>query len=175
MTAGTHQRNIMASPAMRGLLYATVALVLTVIHVVFLGFVAFGIVTPDLLMILVVWIALEEGQFTATIAGFAIGLLYDAAGADVLGSNALAKTAAGFAAGYFYRPGMGRTTIGSYRFLLIVFAAGLVHNLLYFTLYVQPMQVSFWQFVITFGFATTFYTTVVAVFPMLYVNRKKEW
>jgi hypothetical protein len=37
------------------------------------------------------------------------------------------------------------------------------------------MQVSFLQFVLTYGIATTLYTTVVAVFPMLVVNRRQEW
>ncbi len=164
-----------SNPALRGVAYAVVAMVLSVVHVVFLRFIAVGIITPDLLLILVVWIALMEGQFTATIAGFAIGLLFDVVSADVLGTNALAKTMAGFLAGYFFKPGFGITAIGSYRFLLIVFVSGLVHNLLYFTFYVRPMQVSFWQFVLTYGLATTMYSTVVAVFPMLVVNRRQDW
>ena len=95
---------------MRGIAYVVIAMVLSVIHVVFLRFVSVVSVTPDLLLILTVWIALVEGQFVGMIAGFASGLLFDAVSADVLGSNALAKTIAGFVAGYFYREGFAMQT-----------------------------------------------------------------
>ncbi|MBN9399798.1 MAG: rod shape-determining protein MreD ['Candidatus Kapabacteria' thiocyanatum] len=163
------------NPALRFVAYAVVAMVLSVIHVVFLRFVAVSSVTPDLLLILTVWIALVEGQFVGMFAGFASGILFDIVSADVLGSNALAKTVAAFVAGYFWREGFAMQTIGSYRFLLIVALCGGLHNVLYFFFYVKPMQISFPMFFLTYGVATTLYTTVAAVFPMLYVNRKKEW
>lgn len=162
------------NPALRFVVYAVVALLLNVVHVVFLRFVAVSSVTPDLLLILTVWIAIVEGQFTGMIAGFLAGLLFDVVSADVLGSNALAKTAAGFVAGYFWREGYAMQTIGSYRFLLVVALAGGVHNLLYYFFYVRPMQISFGMFFLKYGVATTLYTTVAAVFPMLYVNRRKD-
>ncbi|MCO6466125.1 MAG: rod shape-determining protein MreD [Bradyrhizobiaceae bacterium] len=162
----------MANPVFRGISYGVAAMLLSVVHVVFLRFIAVGSITPDLMLILVVWVALIEGQFTGTIAGFACGLLFDAISGDVIGTNALAKTIAGFVAGYFFKPGFGIAIIGNYRFLLIVTLAGLIHNLLYFTFYVRPMQVGFFEFVLTYGIATTLYTTVVAVFPMLVVNRR---
>lgn len=162
------------NPALRYVAYAVIALLLSVIHVVFLRFVAVSSVTPDLLLILTVWIALVEGQFTGMLAGFLCGLLFDVVSADVLGSNALAKTVAGFIAGYFWRDGFAMTTIGSYRFLLIVALAGGLHNLLYYFFYVRPMQISFGMFFLKYGVATTLYTTVAAVFPMLYVNRRKD-
>ena len=154
---------------------AVMAMLLSVAHVVILKYVAVQSVTPDLLLILVVWIAVSEGQFIGTLAGFGAGLLYDVTSGDVLGSNALAKTVAGFVAGYFYKDNLAMVTIGSYRFLLIVTVCAFVHNLLYFFFYVQPMEVSFWSFFLIYGVATTLYTSVAAVFPMLYVNRQKDW
>ncbi|NQW30636.1 MAG: rod shape-determining protein MreD [Ignavibacteria bacterium] len=166
---------LQSNPVLRAMTYVIVALVFSVIHVVFLRFISVSSVTPDLLLILTVWIALTEGQFVGLFAGFACGLLFDVVSADVIGTNALAKTAAGFVAGYFYRENKAMMSIGSYRFLLIVTASGVVHNVLYFFFYVRPMQVSFWSFFLTYGVATTLYTTVAAVFPMLYVNRQKDW
>lgn len=163
------------NPPLRFIAYAVVAMMLSVIHVVFLRFVAVSSVTPDLLLILTVYIALVEGQFVGMFAGFASGILYDVVSTDVLGSNALAKTAAAFIAGYFFKEGFAMQTIGSYRFLLIVTLCGGVHNLLYFFFYVKPLQISFPVFFLTYGVASTLYTTVAAVFPMLIVNRSKEW
>lgn len=162
------------NPALRFVAYGVIAMVLSVVHVVFLRFVSVSSVTPDLLLILTVWIALSEGQFVGLFAGFLSGLLFDAVSADVLGTNALAKTFAGFAAGYFFKEGFAMQTIGSYRFLLIVSFCAFVHNLIYFFFYVRPMQISFGEHFLIYGIATTLYTTVAAVFPMLVVNRKKD-
>ena len=163
------------NPALRYLAYAVVAMLLSVVHMVFLKYVSVQSVTPDLLLLLVVWAALMEGQYVGMIVGFGAGLLFDMLTTDVLGSNALAKTLAGFMAGYFYREGMGLATIGSYRLLLIVTFTGFLHNLVYFFFYIKPMQTSFWEFFLVNGVATTLYTTVVATFPMLLVNRRNEW
>jgi rod shape-determining protein MreD len=163
------------NPALRFVLYAVVALILSIVHIVFLRFLAVSSVTPDLLLILTVWIALAEGQFVGMFAGFLCGILFDVVSADVPGSNALAKTIAGFVAGYFYREGFAMKQIGSYRFLLLVGLSGTIHNLLYFFFYVKPMQISFPMFFLKYGVATTLYTTVAAAFPMLIVNRRKEW
>jgi len=164
-----------SNPALRFVSYAVIALILSIVHIVFLRFLAVSSVTPDLLLILTVWIALAEGQFVGMFAGFLCGLLFDVVSADVPGSNALSKTIAGFVAGYFYREGFAMQTIGSYRFLLLVALSGSVHNLLYFFFYVKPMQISFPMFFLKYGVATTLYTTVAAAFPMLIVNRRKEW
>ncbi|MCX6140500.1 MAG: rod shape-determining protein MreD [Candidatus Kapabacteria bacterium] len=169
-----NRSQFVANPALRFVAYAVIALLLNVIQVVFLRFVAVSSVTPDLLLILIVWIGIVEGQFTGMIAGFLCGLLFDVVSADVLGSNALAKTAAGFVAGYFWRENFSLQTLGSYRFLFLVALSGGVHNLLYYFFYVRPMQISFGMFFLKYGVATTLYTTVAAVFPMLYVNRRKE-
>jgi len=164
-----------SNPVMRYLAYAVSALFLSVVHIVFLRFIAVSSVTPDLLFILTVWIALVEGQFTGMIAGFICGLLFDVVSTDVPGSNALSKTIAGFVAGFFYKEGFAMTTIGSARFLLIASLAATVHNLVYYFLYVRPMETSFAMFFLKYGVATTLYTTVAAVFPMLIVNRRKDW
>jgi rod shape-determining protein MreD len=163
------------NPVMRYLAYAVLALFLSVIHIVFLRFIAVSSVTPDLLFILTVWIALVEGQFAGIIAGFLCGLLFDVVSTDVQGSNALAKTLAGFVAGFFYKEGFAMATIGSARFLMICALAAFVHNIVYYFLYTRPMETSFLMFFLKYGVATTLYTTVAAVFPMMIVNRRKEW
>ena len=174
MVKNSPYRDLMNQPAMRYLTYAVTGLLLSVVHAVFSKFIAVESVTPDLLLILIVWIALTEGQFVGLIAGFVGGLIYDAVSKDVLGSNALAKTIAGFVAGYFYREGMGLDTIGSFRFLFIVTLSAFIHNLIYFFFYIQPMEVSFWSFFLIYGVAMTLYTTVAAVFPMLAVNSRRS-
>ena len=88
---------------LRYVIYGITALLIALAHVIMLNLISVSGITPDLLTILVVWIALREGQFTGIIAGFLCGLLFDLVSYDVVGTNALAKTFAGFAAGFFYK------------------------------------------------------------------------
>ncbi len=86
----------------RYIYYTVAALVLISVHLTVLDFIAIGNITPDLLIILVVIIAINEGQFKAVFAGFFIGLLFDLLTFDLIGTNALTKTIVAFFAGYFY-------------------------------------------------------------------------
>jgi rod shape-determining protein MreD len=162
------------NPVLRYIGYGVIALLLSVVHVVFLRFMQVSSVTPDLLLIFTVFIAIYEGQFTGMIAGFLCGLLFDAISTDVIGTNALAKTFAGFVAGYFYRENQGIQIVGSLNFLLIVALSGFIHNLVYSFFFIKPMQVSFWVFFLQYGLAATLYTTVTALFLMLFVNRRRD-
>lgn len=155
--------------------YAIIALLMTVAHIVFLGLISVNGITPDLLLILCVWIALVEGPFPALFAGFLIGLLFDVMTTDVYGTNALAKTVAVFVAGRFYRDGTLDYKIGRVRFLAIVFLSSLVHNLVYFFFYVKFSEISYFDFFMKNGIAISSYTTVFAIFTMLFRITKKGY
>ena len=153
--------------------YATVALLLSVVHVVFLDLISVGGITPDLLLILCIWIVLSEGALPGLFAAFVIGVLFDIVSSDVIGTNALAKTVAAFIAGWFYREGTLDHRIGKFRFLLIVFLCSLTHNLVYFFFYIKLSEVSYISFFLKYGIAISSYTTVFAIFAMLFRLSRK--
>ena len=159
-------------PALRYVIYAIIALILSVLHVVFLNLISVSSITPDLLLVLCVWISITEGQFIGIFAGFGCGLLFDVLSADVLGTNALAKTLAAFVAGYFFKAKFTDQTIGSYKFIIAVFVCSMVHNLTYFFFFFRPTEISFSGFFLKYGIASTLYTSVSAVFPMLIKAQK---
>ncbi|HYF04446.1 MAG TPA: rod shape-determining protein MreD [Patescibacteria group bacterium] len=163
------------SPALRYVYYGVIALVLSIIHRMFLDLISVAGVTPDLLLILTVWIGVKEGRAVGQFAGFGSGLLFDIISVDVLGTNALAKAIAGFIAGLFYTDDEREDRTGNFRFLLIVFLCALIHNLIYFFFYIRLTEMSFLDFFIKYGVASTLYTTVAAIFPMLYSSRKKRY
>jgi rod shape-determining protein MreD len=155
--------------------YAAVGLLLLLVQLN-LGYVAVENVTPDLLVIFVVFIAVREGQFTALLFGFVLGLLFDLISSDIVGTNALSKMFAGFVAGYFYDEQRGLTeSVGSIRFLGVIALSALVHNAIYYFFYLQPTDLSFAGFFLRSGVAATLYTTVVAVLVMLVTARKQRW
>lgn len=157
------------------LYYAIAGLLLSLIQVIFLDFISVGGITPDLLIILIVWIALSEGQFEAIFAGFLLGLLFDVISNDIIGMNALVKTIVAFTAGYFYKEGTVEQNIGSFRFLIVVFIVSIIHNLIYFFLNIKLSELSFFAFFARYGVAMSLYTTVFAIFAMLVRARRKRF
>ncbi|MFP4526924.1 MAG: rod shape-determining protein MreD [Candidatus Kapaibacterium sp.] len=155
------------SEALRWVSYSIAALLLTIAHVVLIDLVAIGGMTPDLLLILTVWIVIHEGRFKGLFAGFAIGLLLDLLSTDVIGTNALTKTVAAFIAGAFYREGKADQIAGSLKFLMIVLISSIAHNLIYYFFYLRVTEINLWEFFAKYGIATSLYTTIAAVFPML--------
>ena len=153
--------------------YAITLLLLAVVHLTLLDFISVGGLTPDLILILCVWVTLYEGPFIGLFVAFGSGLLLDIVSLDVIGTNALAKVTVAFIAGYFYKEGDAEKTIGSYKFLLIVMLSSFVHNIIYFFFYLKPSDSSFLLFFLKYGIAITLYTTVFAVFAMLSKIRRK--
>jgi rod shape-determining protein MreD len=156
----------------RHLRSALIALVLFVLQTVFVPFMMLGGVVPDLLLIWVVYTALRRGQVEAMVAGFAVGLLQDVTTTQFFGLAALAKTLAGFTAGYFFNENRTAQTLGSYRFLLIVATASIVQNLIYFAIFFQGADVPVVPTTLHFTLATTFYTTAVGLLAMFAFSRK---
>ena len=159
------------------LIWYAIAALFLILAQLNLGFIAVENVVPDLLVIFVVVLALLEGQFTAIVGGFILGLAYDwIGGNEIVGTNALGKMLAGFIAGFYYEEGVEiHGSIGNFRFLAVLAFATFVHNVVYYFFYVQPADLSFWTFLFRGGIAGVLYTTVVAALVMLVAARKKEW
>ncbi|MDB5033054.1 MAG: hypothetical protein JWQ98_295 [Chlorobi bacterium] len=155
--------------------YAIAALILLLVQLN-LGYIAVENITPDLLVILTVFIAIREGQFTGLVAGFLIGLSFDLISSDIVGTNALSKMLAGFIAGYFFDEKRNiQDSVGNFRFLGIVVISALVHNIIYYFFYVQPTDLSFARFFLRSGIAAALYTAVIATLVMLVSARKQRW
>ena len=129
-------------------------------------------ITPDILTIWIVYIALKEGQLSATTWGFCIGLFFDFATGNFIGLSALTKTICGFTAGYFYNENKTILTLSSYRFLIVVLVVSLIHNTTYFIIYTRGTDIGIVQALLQFGLATTFYTTTWSLLPMFAFARK---
>src|SRR5215475_14093364 len=69
--------------------------------------VSVGGVTPDLPLVVTVFLAVRKGPVTGCVAGFVAGLLQDMAGGGLIGIQALTKALAGFCMGllvFFHFP-----------------------------------------------------------------------
>jgi len=160
--------------ARRTVYYILLFLLLVVIDSTLVKFLSIANIVPDILLIGIVYIAVREGQIAGTTAGFFIGLAMNLMSAtdSMLGLAALAKTFAGFTAGYFYNENKTYNTLGGYQFIVIVAVASVVHNTLYFIIFLQGSGLSWMQSVFSYGIPTTAYTAAVALVPMFAFARK---
>ncbi len=129
-------------------------------------------ITPDILIIWIVYVSLKHGQLYATIWGFMAGLMFDLIMGNFIGLSALTKTVAGFTAGYFYEENKGQSTLSSYRFILIVLTVSLIHNTIYFITFTRGSDINVWKAFFNIGLATTFYTSALTLIPMFAFARK---
>ncbi len=151
---------------------ALVALALLLLQTTFIPYLSIGGFLPDVFLIWVVYVAIRRGQMEATITGFVVGLMQDALSMQFFGLSALTKTIAGFVAGYFFNDNSTEQTLGSYRFLTILFLSSFVHNIVYYGVFLQGIQDSVFATMIEFSVFTSLYTVLLGVFPMFTFVRK---
>jgi rod shape-determining protein MreD len=160
--------------ARRTVYYIFLSLFLVVVDSTLVKFLSIANIVPDILLVWIVYVAVRDGQIAGTTAGFFIGLTMNLMSAtdNMLGLVALAKTFAGFTAGYFYNENKTYNTLGGYQFVVIVTVASVVHNTLYFVIFLQGSGLSWMQSVLSYGIPTTAYTAAVALLPMFAFARK---
>lgn len=154
--------------------YAVLLLVLAVVQktLIWLLAVTSYEITPDILLIGIVYISIKKGKITGSILGFLFGLIFDFFSFSFLGLMALAKASAGFTAGFFNNENKIDRYTQSYVFIIIVFLCSLINNFLYFVLYFQGTILSFGDIIFRYVIPTAIYTALISIFPLIYIHRK---
>lgn len=158
----------------RSLIYFSIALLLIIIQISFLSLISIEGFLPDLLLIFIVWISLFEGRFFGLISAFVFGLLFDIFSEDILGSNALIKSIVAFFAGSFFHENKIKENLSGIRFLIVVPLAAIINNFIYYLIYLDLSNFSLKSFFVQDIFASTVYTTVISLIPMLFSSRLKN-
>jgi rod shape-determining protein MreD len=156
------------------ILYILASLLLIVIHTTLIRFLAIVDIIPDILMLWIVYIAIREGQVAGTSAGFVIGLAVDVlSGQDgMLGLAAMSKTLGGFTAGYFFNENKTFQTLGGVRFIVAIGIASMVHNVIYFLIFLQGTEIGWWRSILLYGVPTMLYTAAIGLLPMFVFARR---
>jgi rod shape-determining protein MreD len=125
--------------------------------------------TPDLVLLLLIYIGVSEGQIAGALFGFFAGLAHDIYTPEHLGLNSLVKSVIGFSVGYSKG---GIVTESLFVQGSLIFVASLVHDLIYFFFFsLSALKtagvLAFSQTVVTlflrYGVGTAVYTTCVGL------------
>ena len=151
-----------------------IGFVLFIVQLVFVPFIGILEFTPDLLILWLVYIGIKRGHIEATIAGFFVGLLQDSVTTQFFGLAALSKTIAGFLAGYFYTETTAEQTLGSYRLLVAATLISMAHNIVYYGIFFQGLNQSFFLATSQLTLGISLYTSILAIFPMFAFSRSYQ-
>jgi rod shape-determining protein MreD len=127
-------------------------------------------ITPDLVLISVVYISVSEGKIFGSITGFIAGLTIDLISGSFLGLMALSYAVAGFVAGGFYSE--GGKFLSKINFLIIIFICSIISNLIYYVIYFQGLSLNFIEIFTKYILTTSTYTTIVSIVYIIFPGKK---
>lgn len=131
-------------------------------------------IPPDFALVWIVLHAIRHGQLSGTLVGFVTGLLIDllSGSESMIGLAALAKTLAGFTAGYFHNENKTEQTLGTPKFLFILGLSATVHQVLYFLIFLQGSGIGVGRSIFMYGIPAALYVVAVGLIPMFITSRK---
>ena len=116
---------------------------------------------PDLILLVLVYIALREGPLVAICMGFGVGFIQDVYHPADLGLNALSKSLIGFVVGY----GRSRIVADNIQVQIgLLFGAVLFHDLIYYLGTSAIGVIDFPYFWFRYGLGRAIYTALLGTF-----------
>ncbi len=130
-------------------------------------------ITPDIVLIGLVYIGIKRGKITGSISGFLSGLVLDIFSFTFIGLMAFVKTIAGFVSGFFNESTKTERYLSSYIFILIVTFCSLINNTVYFIFYFQGTSLVLQEILLRYIVPTTVYTALFSIFPVIFARRRR--
>lgn len=133
---------------------------------------AIGNFTPDLFVILIIYIALNEGKVTGILSGFTVGLMQDLVfSVGFLGLSSFTKSLSGFFVGFFTNSRRARKYPG----IMIPAAIGILASQLFSSLFRSVgSEAGVVSSVFRVGLPSAIYTFVVANFVLMILKSELE-
>ncbi len=152
--------------------YPLILLTLILLQKTFISIIALSKlnITPDIVLIAIIYIGIKEGKIEGSVYGFFSGLLLDILSGSFVGLLALAYSVSGFSAGFFNTEG-GRF-LNKYNFLLVTFIGSLVSCFLYYGLYFQGTSTGYADIILLYVFTSATYTTLISMIILIIPKRK---
>lgn len=135
--------------------------------------ISIGGVVPDLILILLVYYSITEGQIYGTVLGFFYGLVFDLVTGTLLGSTMISKTVAGFVAGYFSSENKIDTYLIFFNFGLITLLSALTDSLIFAFFSAFDISSNLLQIFFQNAFLPAFYTAILSMIIIIFVPKRR--
>lgn len=129
-----------------------------------LHFISIRNIVPDIILIFVINISLQENKAKSTIIGFLSGLVQDIFATHFFGLAALTKSIIGFWGVFFQQP-KKRYNLSSYTITVAILV--LIHDIIFGIIYNFGTHFGFFRLMIQFIVPKTLYTLLFAVITYL--------
>lgn len=152
--------------------YAIVFVVMIVLQVSFMWLLAISNynITPDLVILVVIFLGYAKGQTAGMVSGFISGLTLDILSGSFIGLSALCYCIAGFISGFLgghtFGAGEKKTSLTG-----IIFLCTLIAYSIFFVIYLQGSSISIEDIFLKYVITTTVYTSVFGLILSLVFNR----
>lgn len=130
-----------------------------------------GMVSPQLVVLFVVYLALREGQLFGMGGGFTIGLLNDLLATHFIGYTSFIGVVAGFVAGFFYKESDVEIAAKNFSFAWISAITLGVTQLAALPI-IASGELNYFYVFLKFTVGTTIYTSLFAMI-VVFVNGRK--
>ena len=160
-------------PVKKYAIYLGMGILLCLLQISAVGLIAIGPVVPDLVLILVIYIAVNEGKFVGLIAAFVLGMMFDFFTLDLIGVNILAKSTAALLAGFFHKEEGYKQITTDYKFMLVIFLCSFLHNSIYGIINISAYKMNFVRFFLEYAVGASIYTAAMGIFPYVYASNKQ--
>lgn len=144
-----------------------------VLQATIVPFISIQGVTPDLIIILLIFYTLKFGQLPGTLLGFAFGFFFDLISGGLLGTSMFSKTLAGFIGGYFYNENKVDTYLNSFTFSGIILTCSLVDSVIFSFLSSIDFTANIIQLIFEEGLLPAIYTALISLLIMIFSPRKR--
>ena len=135
----------------------------TVLQLTVVPLISIDYIAPDLIIILLVFYTLRNGQIYGSVLGFIFGLLFDLASGGLIGSSMFSKTLAGFIAGYFYNEKNPEVNYNAIVFVSIVLVCSSVDSLFFSLLAASETNITIFNLFFQHSIFPGVYTSVLAL------------
>jgi rod shape-determining protein MreD len=143
-----------------------------ILQYTFAPLISFNHITPDFILILLVFYTIQMDQFRGALLGFTYGFMIDIITGGIFGSAMFVKTLSGFIAGYFANENKIDLYLHSFFFLFIVFLCSTVDSITYSFLSGKDVSPNLAVLIFEQGLLPALYTALVSVPVTLFYPKK---
>ncbi len=144
-----------------------------ILQLVIIPFLSFNGISPDLILILLVFYTIRNNQIYGTILGFIFGAICDLSFGTILGSTMIAKTLSGFIAGYFSSENKRDSYLTPLNFSLILFLIGIIDNGIFSFFSSFDLSDNFISFLLTNTLLNSVYTAIISILVMTVIPKRR--